>query len=118
MPNQPTSIEASPKALIAATGCRNVYERCDKLVREAEGLPVRARVLAGEEPPQRLIAREGERRGRRERCLRDASRIVRRAERGLHVDVRPVGVRRQHQLAAVHLFRRDGARRGLQLPRG
>lgn len=49
-------------ALLKETNCPNVYDRCDKLVREAEGLPFRARVLAGEEPPQRLIVREGERR--------------------------------------------------------
>ncbi len=45
------------QALLKETGCPNVYERCDKLVREAEGLPFRARVLAGEEPPQRLMVR-------------------------------------------------------------
>ena len=49
------------QALLKETGCPNVYERCDKLVREAEGLPFRARVLAGEEPPQRLMVRDGER---------------------------------------------------------
>lgn len=49
------------QALLKETNCPNVYERCDKLVREAEGLPFRARVLAGEEPPQRLMVREGER---------------------------------------------------------
>jgi 23S rRNA (cytosine1962-C5)-methyltransferase len=35
-----------------------VYERSDELVRKAEGLPVTRRVLAGEEPPQRLMVRE------------------------------------------------------------
>ena len=49
------------QALLKETGCPNAYERCDKLVREAEGLPFRARVLAGEEPPQRLMVRDGER---------------------------------------------------------
>ena len=46
------------QALIKATGCPNVYERSDELVRKAEGLPVTRRVLAGEEPPQRLMVRE------------------------------------------------------------
>lgn len=47
------------QALIKATGCPNVYERADELVRKAEGLPLTRRVLAGEEPPQRLTVREG-----------------------------------------------------------
>jgi 23S rRNA (cytosine1962-C5)-methyltransferase len=47
------------QALLATTGCPNVYERSDKLLREGEGLQVFARALAGEEPPQRLMAREG-----------------------------------------------------------
>jgi 23S rRNA (cytosine1962-C5)-methyltransferase len=47
------------QALIAATGCPNVYERCDRLVRQGEGLGVLARTLAGEEPPARLMVREG-----------------------------------------------------------
>jgi 23S rRNA (cytosine1962-C5)-methyltransferase len=47
------------QALIKATGCPNVYERADELVRKAEGLPITRRVLAGEEPPQRLMVREG-----------------------------------------------------------
>lgn len=47
------------QALLKATGCPNVYERSDELVRKAEGLPVTRRVLAGEEPPQRLMVREG-----------------------------------------------------------
>jgi len=46
------------QALLKATGCPNVYERSDELVRKAEGLPVTRRVLAGEEPPQRLMVRE------------------------------------------------------------
>ncbi|MCC2972073.1 SAM-dependent methyltransferase [Massilia sp. IC2-476] len=46
------------QALLRATGCPNVYERSDELVRKAEGLPVTRRVLAGEEPPQRLMVRE------------------------------------------------------------
>ncbi len=47
------------QALLKATGCPNVYERSDELVRKAEGLPITRRVLAGEEPPQRLTVREG-----------------------------------------------------------
>jgi 23S rRNA (cytosine1962-C5)-methyltransferase len=47
------------QALLAATGCPNVYERCDALVRKGEGLPVAPRALAGEEPPQRLMVRHG-----------------------------------------------------------
>ncbi|VXB18938.1 SAM-dependent methyltransferase [Massilia sp. 9I] len=47
------------QALLKATGCPNVYERSDELLRKAEGLPITRRVLAGEEPPQRLTVREG-----------------------------------------------------------
>ena len=47
------------QALIKASGCPNVYERCDELVRKGEGLPITRRVLAGEEPPQRLMVRAG-----------------------------------------------------------
>ena len=47
------------QALIKATGCNNVFERADELVRKGEGLPVFWRALAGEEPPQRLMVREG-----------------------------------------------------------
>ena len=47
------------QALINATGCPNVYERCDVLVRKGEGLGVVSRALAGEEPPKRLMVREG-----------------------------------------------------------
>ncbi|KFI07932.1 SAM-dependent methyltransferase [Massilia sp. BSC265] len=47
------------QALIKATACPNVYERSDELVRKAEGLPITRRVLAGEEPPQRSMVREG-----------------------------------------------------------
>jgi len=46
------------QALIASTGCNNVYERADALLRKGEGLQVFARVLAGEEPPQRLMVKE------------------------------------------------------------
>ncbi|WP_338758684.1 SAM-dependent methyltransferase [Massilia sp. METH4] len=47
------------QALIAATGCANVFERSDELVRKGEGLPVFWRALAGEEPPQRLMVKDG-----------------------------------------------------------
>ncbi|QNB01216.1 SAM-dependent methyltransferase [Massilia sp. Se16.2.3] len=47
------------QALIKATGCQNVYERCDELLRKGEGLAMFARALAGDEPPQRLYVREG-----------------------------------------------------------
>lgn len=46
------------QALLKATGCRNVYERCDPLVRKGEGLPVAPGALAGDAPPQRLPVRE------------------------------------------------------------
>jgi len=47
------------QALIKATGCNNVFERTDELLRKGEGLPVIWRALAGEEPLQRLMVREG-----------------------------------------------------------
>jgi 23S rRNA (cytosine1962-C5)-methyltransferase len=46
------------QALIQATGCRNVYERCDELLRRGEGLPVKPGALAGDEPPHKLMVRE------------------------------------------------------------
>jgi 23S rRNA (cytosine1962-C5)-methyltransferase len=49
------------QALLKETGCRNVYERCDLLLRKGEGLPVAPRALAGDEPPQKLMVREGKR---------------------------------------------------------
>jgi len=49
------------QALLKATGCPNVYERCDRLLRQGEGLGVVSRVLAGEEPPSRLMVREDSR---------------------------------------------------------
>ncbi|OGB23942.1 MAG: SAM-dependent methyltransferase [Burkholderiales bacterium RIFCSPLOWO2_02_FULL_57_36] len=39
------------QALIAETGCPNVYERSDELIRKGEGLPVVSGALAGDEPP-------------------------------------------------------------------
>lgn len=49
------------QALLKATGCPNVYERCDPMLRKGEGLPIASRALAGDEPPQRLMVREGSR---------------------------------------------------------
>ncbi len=43
------------QALMAGTGCKNVYERCDPLIRKGEGLPVISGTLAGEEPPDEVI---------------------------------------------------------------
>jgi 23S rRNA (cytosine1962-C5)-methyltransferase len=40
------------QALIAETGCRNVYERADEVVRRGELLPVVSGPLAGDEPPE------------------------------------------------------------------
>lgn len=39
------------QALIAETGCPNVYEYCDPLLRKGEGLPVVSGALAGDTPP-------------------------------------------------------------------
>jgi 23S rRNA (cytosine1962-C5)-methyltransferase len=49
------------QALLKATGCPNVYERCDPLLRKGEGLSVTPGTLAGDEPPKRLMVREGSR---------------------------------------------------------
>jgi 23S rRNA (cytosine1962-C5)-methyltransferase len=46
------------QALIAETGCGNVFEHADELVRKGEGLPVIWRALAGEAPPDRLPVKE------------------------------------------------------------
>ncbi|HAT32977.1 MAG TPA: SAM-dependent methyltransferase [Janthinobacterium sp.] len=46
------------QALMAGTGCVNVYERCDPLMRKGEGLPVISGALAGEEPPDEVILNE------------------------------------------------------------
>lgn len=43
------------QALIAGTGCRNVYERCDDLIRKGEGLPLIAGTLSGDEPPDEVL---------------------------------------------------------------
>lgn len=42
------------QTLIAETGCPNVYERADALIRKGEGLPVTSGVLAGDEPPEEI----------------------------------------------------------------
>ncbi|MFL6676362.1 MAG: SAM-dependent methyltransferase [Massilia sp.] len=49
------------QALLHATDCRNVYERCAPLLRKGEGLSVTPGALAGDEPPQRLMVRDGKR---------------------------------------------------------
>lgn len=46
------------QSLIAETGCPNVYERCDALVRKGEGLPVVSGALAGDEPPDEVFVNE------------------------------------------------------------
>jgi 23S rRNA (cytosine1962-C5)-methyltransferase len=45
------------QALLRDTGRRNVYERCDPLMRKGEGLPVTPGALAGDEPPHKLMVR-------------------------------------------------------------
>lgn len=46
------------QSLIAETGCSNVYERSDELVRKGEGLPVVSGALAGDEPPDQMPVTE------------------------------------------------------------
>jgi len=46
------------QALIAETGCPNVYERADELVRKGEGLAVVNGALAGDEPPDEVVLAE------------------------------------------------------------
>jgi 23S rRNA (cytosine1962-C5)-methyltransferase len=46
------------QALMAETGCRNVYERSDASVREREGLQRITGTLAGEEPPDETLVTE------------------------------------------------------------
>jgi 23S rRNA (cytosine1962-C5)-methyltransferase len=45
------------QSLIAETGCPNVYEQSDALIRKGEGLPVVAGALAGDEPPTTILVR-------------------------------------------------------------
>ncbi len=47
------------QALLAETGCPNVYERCDELLRKGEGLPLVDGALAGEEPPDEVSVVQG-----------------------------------------------------------
>jgi 23S rRNA (cytosine1962-C5)-methyltransferase len=42
------------QSLMHETGCGNVYERSDELVRKGEGLPLIWGALAGEEPPDEV----------------------------------------------------------------
>jgi 23S rRNA (cytosine1962-C5)-methyltransferase len=44
------------QTLIAETGCPNVYDYADELIRKGEGLPVTSGALAGDEPPDELMA--------------------------------------------------------------
>lgn len=46
------------QALLKATGYRNVFERCDPLLRKGEGLSITPGALAGDEPPDRVMVRE------------------------------------------------------------
>jgi 23S rRNA (cytosine1962-C5)-methyltransferase len=46
------------QSLMAETGCPNVYERSDELVRKGEGLPVVSGALAGDEPPDEMLVTE------------------------------------------------------------
>ncbi|MDX3907100.1 MAG: class I SAM-dependent methyltransferase [Pigmentiphaga sp.] len=56
--------EALVDALVAATGCGNVYERSDAAAREREGLAARTGVLRGDEPPAEVeIIEDGVRYG-------------------------------------------------------
>lgn len=43
------------QALIAETGCKNVYEQSDELIRKGEGLPILSGALAGDEPPDDIL---------------------------------------------------------------
>mgnify|MGYP001036693975 FL=1 len=56
--------DALVDALVAATGCTNVYERSDAAAREREGLAPRTGVLRGAEPPAEVeIVEDGVRYG-------------------------------------------------------
>lgn len=50
--------EAIVNALTTATGCPNVYERSDVSIRDKEGLEQITGLLAGDEPPETIIANE------------------------------------------------------------
>lgn len=49
-------------ALVAATGCGNVFDRSDRAGRQREGLPSASGVARGVEPPMRIAIREHGRR--------------------------------------------------------
>lgn len=46
------------QSLMAETGCLNVYEKADELIRKGEGLPITYGVLAGDEPPDDMLLTE------------------------------------------------------------
>lgn len=46
------------QSLMAETGCPNVYERSDALMRKAEALPDISGPLAGDEPPEEMLFTE------------------------------------------------------------
>jgi 23S rRNA (cytosine1962-C5)-methyltransferase len=54
--------EALLDALVAATGCADVFDRSDSAARTREGLPPAAGVARGAEPPPRIAVREHGRR--------------------------------------------------------
>jgi 23S rRNA (cytosine1962-C5)-methyltransferase len=54
--------EALLDALVAATGCADVFDRSDSAARTREGLPPAAGVARGAEPPLRIAVREHGRR--------------------------------------------------------
>jgi 23S rRNA (cytosine1962-C5)-methyltransferase len=54
--------EALLNALVAATGCGNVFDRSDSAGRNREGLPPASGVARGAEPPPRIVIREHGRR--------------------------------------------------------
>jgi 23S rRNA (cytosine1962-C5)-methyltransferase len=47
------------QALLAETGCPNVFQRSDEELRKGEGLPVFTRELAGSPPPARSVVNKG-----------------------------------------------------------
>lgn len=49
---------AIAQTLITETGCPNVYECADTLIRKGEGLPVLAGVLAGDPPSEKFTLTE------------------------------------------------------------
>ena len=47
------------QALLAETGCPNVFQRADEELRKGEGLPVFTRELAGVPPPSKSVVNKG-----------------------------------------------------------